>query len=79
MRSDLSHTARILPSHETRGLPSPSRPPSPPPHNIINPKNTFVIPDFIPVDIVFANDPSGSVRFPMHDVLCKYLPAMVRE
>lgn len=30
VRSDLSHTARILPSHETSGLPSPSRPPLPP-------------------------------------------------
>lgn len=44
VRSDLSHTARILPSHETSGLPSPSRPPPsppPPPLTIINQMKMF--------------------------------------
>lgn len=65
VRSDLSHTARILPSHETSGLPSPSRhplpPPPPPPFIIINQmKDFFFILIFIPVDTVFANDRSES-------------------
>lgn len=39
VRSDLSHTARILPGHETSGLPSPSR--HPPPFMIINQMKDF--------------------------------------
>lgn len=61
VRSDLSHTARILPSQETSGLPSPSRPhPPPPPLTIINKNENVHTLIFIPVDIVFANEHSES-------------------